>query len=212
MSLGHVQVKVPTKSQLVVDIDHLLIPSASTILHLLPGKRHGKAKAGTYTLGQLHDMSGSDIFQVVASVSHLKLDTESNISPVRNIEFIWYHTLIIIYFQTNTQQVAEPSMVKNPGSFQMGVGSIQEIQDDDVDTTEVDSDISDPEDNSNMLKMFEAYSAANSKQKGLYLKLSIFFHALNILGKCTVDAVESHALAKLKNIVESPPDSQEEYT
>jgi hypothetical protein len=77
-TLGHVRVKVPTKSRLVVDIDHLLVPSASAILHLLPGERHGKAKAGTFTLGQLRDMSGSCIFQVVASVSHLKLDTESN--------------------------------------------------------------------------------------------------------------------------------------
>lgn len=84
MSLGHVRVKVPTKSRLVVEIDNLVLPSASATLHLLPGGRHGKAKAGTYTLGQLRDMSGSDVFQVVASLMHLRLDMESHSHiPVR---------------------------------------------------------------------------------------------------------------------------------
>ena len=45
---------------------------------------------------------------------------------------------------------------------------------DSVDITESDSDSSsDPEDDSNMLNMLEAYSAANSKQKGSYLKAEI---------------------------------------
>jgi len=86
-SLGHVRVKVPTNSRLVVEIDNLVIPSASATLHLLPGKRQGKAKAGTYTLGQLRDMSGSDVFQVVASFSHLRLDTESqNLTSVKALQ------------------------------------------------------------------------------------------------------------------------------
>jgi DNA-directed RNA polymerase subunit N (RpoN/RPB10) len=100
-SLGRVRVKVPTKSRLVVDIDRLLTPSASAILHLLPGEKHGKAKAGTFTLGQLRDMSGSHIFQVVASVSHLRLDTESNMClPVRDLEFyvLPYFYLILSHF------------------------------------------------------------------------------------------------------------------
>jgi hypothetical protein len=46
-----------------------------------------------------------------------------------------------------------------------------------VDITESDSDLlSDSgaaEDDSNMLNMLEAYSAANSKQKGLYLKAKV---------------------------------------
>ena len=76
--------------------------------------------------------------------------------------------------------------------------------------------------------MLEAYSAANSVQKGLYLiNIGYCFYLLNfnILGKrreldpdaeshtTTVEHdLESHALKQLKNIVESPPDSHEEYT
>jgi len=103
--------------------------------------------------------------------------------------------------------------------------SVQDIQEDCMDTTEFGSDVSsDHEDDSNMLKMFEAYSAANSKQKGLYLRFSRFFHALNALGKCRAVYddenhdislelnVESPMLTKLKDIIELPPDSQEEYT
>ena len=45
---------------------------------------------------------------------------------------------------------------------------------DGVDITESNSDSpSDSEDDSNMLNMLEAYSAANSKHKGSYLKAEI---------------------------------------
>ena len=76
-SLGHVRVKVPTNSRLVIDVDQVVLPTAAAILHLLPGKRSGKAKAGTYTLSQLHSAAGgSGIFQMVALVSHLQLDLD----------------------------------------------------------------------------------------------------------------------------------------
>lgn len=93
VSLGHVRVKVPTKSRLVVDIDHLLVPSAPAILHLLPGEKRRKAKTGTFTLGQLREMSesasSSPTFQVVASLSHLKLDSTdpNSFLTVRNLQF-----------------------------------------------------------------------------------------------------------------------------
>ena len=73
-SLGRVWVKVPTNSRLVIDIDQVVLPSAAAILHLLPGEQCGKAKAGTYTIGQLHEAADSNIFQIVTSVSHLHLD------------------------------------------------------------------------------------------------------------------------------------------
>ncbi len=178
MSLGRVRVKVPTKSRLVIDIDHLLIPSASAILHLLPGEKRGKAKAGTFTLGQLRDMSGSHTFQVVASVLHLNLDTESrNFLLVRDLEFDVVLVSLSSPFQMDNQEIPKPSMATNRSDFQMklAMSSIQDIQDC-VDPTESDSDVSsDIEDDSNMLKMFEAYSAANSKQQGLYLKIFIIF-------------------------------------
>jgi len=65
---------------------------------------------------------------------------------------------------------------------------------------------------------------ANLKQKGLYLRFSRFFHALNALGKRrAVDNdeiydinlglnIESPVLTKLKDLIELPPDSQDEYT
>jgi len=56
MSLGRVRVKVPTKSWLVVDIDHLLIPSASAILHLLPveKRRQGPLPLDSFVICQVH--------------------------------------------------------------------------------------------------------------------------------------------------------------
>lgn len=177
MSLGGVRVKVPTNSRLVIDIDHLLIPSASAILHLLPGERRGKAKAGAFSLGQLRDMSGSHIFQVVASVSHLKLDTKPNNSfLVRHLKVLCNTVPLLSHIQMDNQAIPEPS-IAGPSSSQIQVAtcSAEEIQED-MDTTEVDSDMpSDPEDESNMLKMLEAHSTANSKQKGLYLRFSKIF-------------------------------------
>jgi hypothetical protein len=67
-SLGGVRVQVPTKSQMVVDIETVLIPSAAAILHLLPQSlslSSQKTKAGAYTLGQLHAASSASTFQVV---------------------------------------------------------------------------------------------------------------------------------------------------
>jgi hypothetical protein len=67
--------------------------------------------------------------------------------------------------------VPKPSMAKNSSNVQIGLPmySVQDIQEDHIDTTDFGNDVSsDPEDDSNMLKMFEAYSNANSKQKGLY--------------------------------------------
>jgi hypothetical protein len=99
---------------------------------------------------------------------------------VRDLEFyvVWHSYLIFLHFQMDNHGIPKPPMAKNPSNIQMGLPtcSIQDIQEDHVDTTEFGSDVSsDPEDDSNMLKMFEAYSAANSKQKGLYLRLFKIF-------------------------------------
>jgi hypothetical protein len=193
VSLGHVRVKVPTKSRLVVDIDHLLVPSASAILHLLPGEKRGKAKAGTLTLGQLRDMSASPIFQVVASVSHLKLDhntDRNNFSSVRNLQFfmpvVWFpYSSSHFQMPVDNRVIPGPSdseSLTNPSCFggtrEASTYAAQDSQLRDelrVDTSEVESDMSSDEDDSNMLKMFEAFSAANSKQKGLYLDFLFYF-------------------------------------
>jgi hypothetical protein len=97
-SLGHVRVKVPTNSRLVIDVDQVVLPAAAAILHLLPGKKQGKAKAGTYTLGQLHSAaSGSGGFQMVALVSHLQLDPDYKYKELVNESHCRY-IFTLIYF------------------------------------------------------------------------------------------------------------------
>ncbi|KAJ2920858.1 hypothetical protein H1R20_g16236, partial [Candolleomyces eurysporus] len=70
-----VRVKVPSGGRVLISIDEVLLPSAAATLHFLPGKRSGRNKAGTYTLSQLQNASGSaaGTFQMVALVSHLDL-------------------------------------------------------------------------------------------------------------------------------------------
>jgi hypothetical protein len=75
-SLGNVRVKVPTNSRLVIDVDHVGLSAAAAILHLRPGEKRGKAKAATYTLGELR-AAGEHNFQMVAFVSQLQLDTDN---------------------------------------------------------------------------------------------------------------------------------------
>ena len=82
-SLGGVQVQVPTKSQMVVDIETVLIPSAAAILHLLPQSlslSSQKTKAGAYTLGQLHAASSASTFQVVTPIALLTFDHQNSVS------------------------------------------------------------------------------------------------------------------------------------
>lgn len=129
----------------------------------------------------------------------------------------------------NTQEIPVPSTAKLPNNLGIGMSA----NGPGVDTTESDSDSrSDSgatEDDSNMLNMLEAYSAANSTQKGSYLKTEVVqtFYSLifNLPGKrreldceshtSTLDLQvdsDSHALTQLKKIIESPPDIYEEYT
>jgi hypothetical protein len=72
-SLGSIQVKVPTKSCLVIDVETVLIPSAAAILHLLSSEK-GKTKSGALTFGQLQASSSSHPFQVVCPISLLIFD------------------------------------------------------------------------------------------------------------------------------------------
>lgn len=87
---------------------------------------------------------------------------------------------LLSHFQMDNQEIPKPPMRTNQSGFQMGLDTVSSIRDiqDCVDPTRSDSDGSslDAEDDSNMLKMFEGYSAANSKGKGLYLR---FFMVLS---------------------------------
>jgi hypothetical protein len=86
-SLGNVRVKVPTNGRLVIDVDQVVLSAAAAILHLHPGGKHGKAKAATYTLGELRAAAGGqNVFQVVALVSQLQLDTSDSNS--RNLNMV----------------------------------------------------------------------------------------------------------------------------
>ena len=129
----------------------------------------------------------------------------------------------------NTQEIPVPSATNLPNNLWTGMPS----NGPGVDITEYDSDSQSDsgaaEDDSNMLNMLEAYSAANSTQKGLYLMTMVVptFYSpyVNLPGKCRELDCESqtstlelkvdsdyHALTQLKRIIESPPDIYEEYT
>ena len=76
--LGNIRVKVPSKSQLVIDVETVIIPSAAEILHLLPLQK-GKTRAGALTLGQLQASSSSLPFQVVYPISLLLFDLQDEV-------------------------------------------------------------------------------------------------------------------------------------
>ncbi|KAJ3508637.1 hypothetical protein NMY22_g16549 [Coprinellus aureogranulatus] len=73
--LGRIPIKVPTESRLLVDIDHVLLPSLGTTLHRLPAGRISANKAGTYSLQQLQSasMSATGTFQMVAHIDELRI-------------------------------------------------------------------------------------------------------------------------------------------
>ena len=78
-----------------------------------------------------------------------------------------------------TRETPGPSITNNSSSFD-AMGEVtyanHECQDD-LDTSELESDVfPDPEDDSNTLRMFEAFSVTNSKQKGSYLFIFILFY------------------------------------
>lgn len=73
-SFNGIRVKTPSCSRVLIDIDHVIMPSAAATLHTVPDRHTSRNKAGTYTLRELQDMSvrmHGMKFQVVAPVSHL---------------------------------------------------------------------------------------------------------------------------------------------
>lgn len=75
---NRIRVKMPAKSRLLLNIDQVIVPAAAATLHLLPGNRKGRNKAGTWTLGELQQKSiqPNGVFQLVAPVSHLRFYEE----------------------------------------------------------------------------------------------------------------------------------------
>jgi hypothetical protein len=96
-SMGGVQVQVPTKSRMVVNIETVLCPSAAAILHLLPQSQSlssQKTKAGAYTLGQLHAASSAPTFQIVTPIALLTFDHRNPVSSN------------IFYYLNNSQSIS----------------------------------------------------------------------------------------------------------
>ena len=74
VSLNNIRVKVPSKSQLVVDVKTIIIPLAAAILHIshdLSLVNTQQTKPGMLTLAQLQAASSTSAFQVVVPLSLL---------------------------------------------------------------------------------------------------------------------------------------------
>jgi len=82
-TLGKIRIKTPHRNQLLIDIDTIVSPSAAVALHCVPSQTplsSKRTKAGSYTLQQIQRASGSEVFQVVAQLSHLEFDRCSKVS------------------------------------------------------------------------------------------------------------------------------------
>ncbi|KAF5325696.1 hypothetical protein D9611_000435 [Ephemerocybe angulata] len=78
-SFQNVRIKVPSKRRILIDVDHVLMPTASATLHLLPRERSDKHNAGTFTIRQVQSAcppQESGIFQMVALTDHLRFYNE----------------------------------------------------------------------------------------------------------------------------------------
>ncbi|PPQ83785.1 hypothetical protein CVT24_007139, partial [Panaeolus cyanescens] len=77
-TLGSVRVDVRSQNRIVVDVNQVLVPSAAMILHRLPANPNthrnftsGRSKVGAYSLGELGKKAGAAPFQIVVLKSHL---------------------------------------------------------------------------------------------------------------------------------------------
>jgi hypothetical protein len=101
-SLNGVRVKVPSKNRVVINIDHLVIPSAAALLHFSPSQPSAfnaqsrtKTKSGNLTLGQLQAQSSTPMnFQVVTPLSLLRSSTQSEEPALPSP-----HQLVCIYLE-----------------------------------------------------------------------------------------------------------------
>ncbi|KAJ3522150.1 hypothetical protein NMY22_g12013 [Coprinellus aureogranulatus] len=84
-----VMVDVPTQSRLLIDVDEVVLPAASSILHRVPGGKSSKTKSGSYTYGQLRDIAATKKipFQVVASINQLCFTCDTSMAITEPREF-----------------------------------------------------------------------------------------------------------------------------
>lgn len=71
-----IRLAVPSHNRILIDIEEIVVPSASAILHVAPGCHADKTQAGVYTFGQLDDIAKSknSPLRVVTFINHLKHD------------------------------------------------------------------------------------------------------------------------------------------
>jgi len=120
-----VRVNVPTRSQLVVDIDIVVVPSAAVILHILPqsmSTSSQKTKAGAYTLGQLLAASSGPTFQIVTPVTLLAFDHRNEVSTS---SYVFDHQSYIFAHQ-NSPSLSSPLM-QTGGQVQLPSNNLVDI-------------------------------------------------------------------------------------
>ncbi|KZP09283.1 hypothetical protein FIBSPDRAFT_938563 [Athelia psychrophila] len=148
-SLGTVRVAVPSKNRLVVEINSVIIPAASALLHLLPSPSGSKTQSGAYTLGQLQAASGSTHFTIVVPISLL----EFSYAPP---EVPSVSSAPVLMEQDCGLEIPSTSSALIPDA----ANSDDELSEGEPEMENVDLD------------MLEAHSAAASKDKGKQRELS----------------------------------------
>jgi hypothetical protein len=193
-SLGNIRVKVPSKSRLVIDVETIIIPSAAAILHLVPSQK-GKTKAGALTLGQLQASSSSLPFQVVCPISLLMFDLQDQaLAPTLSLP------------PTSTSQIV-PNLPPLNLNMAHTISSNESDSDDDNNPIHLFDGTCSDEEGMIEIEMLEAASQDLHQQKGKKRQLDD-----DIVSSVIPTGYDSEFLASLHKIIESPSDSNEEYT
>jgi hypothetical protein len=167
-SLGGVRVNVPTKSQLVVDIDIVVVLSAAVIFHMLPqptSTSSQKTKVGAYTLGQLLAASSGPTFQIVTPITLLAFDHHIQVSTSGCV--FGHHIYFFVY--QNSCLHSSPLMqivgqAHLPSSDLVNIAS-QELP---SDSEESSSDEGEADDNVVGMQILEAYTRSTAERKGIF--------------------------------------------
>lgn len=132
----------------MVEIESIIIPAASAILHLLPSPSGGKTKSGAYTLGQLQAASGTAHFTIVAPISLLEFNYSSELPSV---------SIPPVQHPDTEMCDISSTPISDPAS------SDDELSEEEPEVENVNLD------------MLEAHGAAASKDKGAYFEPWFFF-------------------------------------
>lgn len=201
-SLSGIRIKVPTNSRLVVEIDTVLKPSVAAILHLAPSSesssslaRARRTKSSAFTLGQLQASSSSSTFLVVTPISLLEFDSQN---PNDSHDQPGSSDVVQSTSTDNLPAPLNANVDQDTAILDDGdeVGDATDFQEPDTAETSLQTE---GDSDRVALDMLEAHGSSDQS------------HTHNSDQNLLAPA-DLAFLAKLKEIIESPPDTNIEYT